>query len=485
MRQNFFTKALKYSWVLALALVVFSSSCKDDPIEPTPTVEDGWYVQGAGTALAELDAKGLMKATTNEADGNSARPELLELYIAVKGGTDGFNIINVVGGTPKTMGPASNFASVDPVGADEPLNGLWRGTLEVTDTKFTVDNDALYHVVYDTETKTVAVAKADWGIVGGATPAGWDSNDILKQGTFDLNKITYEATEVIMTVDTWKYRYANGWKIGMNDDGSVKVNTNFGGTVDALVAGGSNIENTVNGEYTINLTWELGKDFVATQTKTGDYTPPTYPDAMYIVGSATSYGWDNPGDNAAAVMHKIAGGGDNDGIFWKICHITGAEGFKLSAASWGTPNLGFSDVSEFDADGVTVSDNGGNMSIATSGMYMVVLDLRNDMKKVSVMAPAVYGIGDAFGSWDEDAAASMYTVDNTAKTLTSPALSADANIRMYAHHAWIPAWWNAEFNVFTGEIQYRNDGGDQDAVAGTTGQVITLTFDDNTGAIAK
>ena len=67
MRQNFLTKALKYTWVLLLALVVFSSSCKDDPIDPIdpdPVVEDGWYVTGAGTALTALDAKGLMTTTT-------------------------------------------------------------------------------------------------------------------------------------------------------------------------------------------------------------------------------------------------------------------------------------------------------------------------------------------------------------------------------------------------------------------------------------
>ena len=32
-------------------------------------------------------------------------------------------------------------------------------------------------------------------------------------------------------------------------------------------------------------------------------------------------------------------------------------------------------------------------------------------------------------------------------------------------------------------LEYRNDGGDQEAVAGTTGQVVTLWFDNNTGSI--
>ena len=494
MKSKFFSKTMKFAWVLVVAFLAVFSSCKKDTPEPdpTPVVEDGWYVKGDATALTELDAKGLMNATTNEADDNAERSQLLQIYIAVKGGTAGFNIVHVVGGTATTMGPGSDFAEItgDALDAEEPQNGLWRGSLAESTTAFTVPEDGLYHIVYDTELEVVAIAKADWGIIGGATPAGWGSNDILQAGTFDLNKITFEATDVIMTVDTWKFRYANGWKIFMDGDaGLIKANTNFGGTVAALVTGGGNIANTVNGYYTVNITWELGKAFVATQTKTADYIPAAYPDAMYIVGDATAYGWPaaDPNENADAVMHKIAGGGDNDGIFWKICSLTGGGGFKITAAGWGAPNLGFAEVDEYDANGVTVSDNGGNMSVATSGMYMVVLDLRNSLKKVSIMAPVVYGMGDAFGAndWAEDAASCLFTVDDVAKTLTSPALTADGNIRMYADHAWIPAWWNAEFNVYSGVIEYRNDGGDQTAVPGTTGQVITLTFDDNTAAIAK
>ena len=123
------------------------------------------------------------------------------------------------------------------------------------------------------------------------------------------------------------------------------------------------------------------------------------------------------------------------------------------------------------------------MSVTESGMYTIVLDLRNSTKKLSVVKAAVYGIGDAFGSWDKDVAANKFTADNAAKTLVSPPLKANGNIRMYVSHPWIPDWWNAEFNVFGTDIIYRNDGGDQAAVAGTVGQVITLHFDDKKGSI--
>jgi hypothetical protein len=37
--------------------------------------------------------------------------------------------------------------------------------------------------------------------------------------------------------------------------------------------------------------------------------------------------------------------------------------------------------------------------------------------------------------------------------------------------------------VFDGIIEYRNDGSDLGVVPGSAGQVISLSFDDNTGSI--
>jgi hypothetical protein len=485
MKRFFIEKLMKLAFIAALAVMTFATSCKEED-EPTP-VEDGIYVKGAGTALTDFDAKGLMKPTKNEV-GSVDRPSLYELYVAVKGGADGFNIVIVTGGEPVVYGPGADFDFVELVDriTDEPKTAdLWRGSYSVTDTKFTVETDGLYHVVIDTELDIVTLAKVEWGIIGGATQNGWGGSTALTSSAFDLNTMSFTGTDIILTAGDFKFRYSDGWKIVLDGE-VVRVNTNFGGTVAALVPGGANIANTVVGKYTITVTWNLDGGTTATVTKTGDYTPPAYPSAMYIVGSATAYGWDAPGTYPNALMHKCAGGAPTEGIFWKICYLTGGEGFKLAANGWGDPNLGFGDVDEYDATGVTVSDAGGNMSVATSGMYIVVLNLRDNLKKVSVKEAEVYGIGNAFGGlWDEAVPAYKFTIDNVAKTLVSPALTAADNVRMYAEHAWIPAWWNAEFNLYAGVIEYRNDGGDQTAVPGTVGQVFTLHFDDNTGSVAK
>lgn len=477
---------------LLLAVTFIFTSCNPNKVKPDPIdqVEDGIYVVGEGTADTALNINALMKVTPNEVTQEN-RAELMEIYISVKAGTGGFNIVKVAGTTITTYGPGTDFAKVETadLDTDEPKDGLWRGSYVVSDTKFTVPEDGLYHVVIDTELGICAVAKADWGVIGGATPGGWSGSTELPSAGFDLKKMTFTATNMILLVDQFKFRYSNGWKIILDatydlGDGvqGIKVNSNFGGTVDALVPGGANIENTVVGVYTVSMTWEYGKGMTAKLTKTGNYTPPAYPDSLYISGDASSYGWATPGDSTSASFHKVADS-QNDGVFWKICYLDATGSFKIAAKGWASPNIGFAQVDEFDANGVTVSSNDGNMQIATSGMYMIVVDLRNDLIKVSVSTPKVYGIGDAFTDWTEQAPANLFTIDDVNKTLVSPALPTSGNIRMYVSHAWIPAWWNAEFVVDNSAIVYRNNGGDPATIPGTAGQIITLHFDDNTGSI--
>lgn len=481
-------KKIKFNlaWMFILALFVATSCSKDDETV-TVSAEDGMYVFGAGTALTTYDINGLMKSTPNEVGGVD-RPGLSELYIAVKAGTDGFNITGVVGGKPTTFGPGADFAEVTTKDAEEPNAWFARGSLLESTNKFTVPEDGLYHIVYDATLNTVIVARVNWGIIGAATANGWGGSTALTSSAFNLNTMTFQTTDLILTIGSYKFRYSNGWKIFLDAAGTVKVNANLGGTIGALIPGGSDIANAVNGKYTVTVTWTLTAGTTATVTKTSDYTPPTYPSAMYISGDATAYGWAAPGTSANAILHKCAGGAPTEGIFWKICYIETGKGFKLASSNatndgWGSVNLGFAEVSSFDANGVTVTNSGGNMSVATSGMYMIVVNLRDNLKKVSVIAPSVYGIGDAFGGFTEDVAANKFTVNNTAKTLVSPAATVAGNLRSYVHHEWIPSWWQSEFILTSGAIVYRNDGGDPAAAPLTVGQKVTYHFDDNTGSI--
>ncbi len=487
MKKDSLRKLLYLSSMLLIALMVMVSCDKDDDDngEPPVLVEDGFYIKGDGTALTDFDLKGLMKSTKNEVT-QEPRASLLEIFVAVKGGSDGFNIVRVAGTEHTTHGPGADFGLVpeeDRDGEEPRTADFWRGSVAVTDTKFTVPDDGLYHVVLDTELGKVVVARVKWGMIGAATPGGWGEDTELT-AAFDLNKMEFKKEEVILFEDPYKFRYSNGWKIFIDNDGDVKINSNLGGSLSNLEPGGADIMHDDYGVFTAELTWELGEPITASLTRTGDGPElPDFPDKMYLVGDATAYGWATPGENEDAVMHKLAGGTDNDGIFWKILHLEANEGFKISAENWGSPNLDYGDVDEWDADGFEVIADDNNWTVANSGMYMVVLNLQDDQVRVSLREVAVYGIGNAFGGFESGIEANKFTVDDEAKTVTSPALPADGDIRMYAAHPWIPDWWHAEFNLYEGTIEYRGAGGDQPAVPGTAGQVITLMFDDNTGTI--
>lgn len=86
-------------------------------------------------------------------------------------------------------------------------------------------------------------------------------------------------------------------------------------------------------------------------------------------------------------------------------------------------------------------------------------------------------------------AEAKFTVDNTAKTITSPTFTAAAELRMYATCALSQQdtpkadWWQMEFMGLDGKIEYRGKGDDQARVNVTAGQKAVLDFSAGTGTI--
>jgi hypothetical protein len=115
--------------------------------------------------------------------------------------------------------------------------------------------------------------------------------------------------------------------------------------------------------------------------------------------------------------------------------------------------------------------------VEADGLYLIIVDLNADA--VSVAPAAIYGIGDAFGSWDEGAYPFTVNADGTA-TITA---NANGNLRMYVPADGAGNWWHSEFNIYDGKIVYRAGGNDQEAVAVTAGQIITLDFNNEAGSI--
>ncbi len=468
-------------------------SCKKDDDDPDPDpdpiiVLDGLYIKGDGTALVEFDDKGLMKPTLNEVD-QQERSELRQLFVAVKAGTDGFNIVKVAGETHTVYGPGADFAEVTEESWDDqneyPKTAkYWRGSIAETDAKFTVPEDGLYQVVYDTELDVVVIVQAKWGMIGSATPGGWN-DDTPMTAAFDLERMDFEVTELTLFQNIWKFRIGGGWKIWLNEEGTVKINTNLGGSPTTPVPGGADIMNDDYGVYTVTLTWELGEDWVGSMERTGDGEPlPEYPDELYMIGASVG-GWD-----WATVDLPMVPAKDNPHLFWKIVWIESGvadAGFKFAPGKeW---------VGDFGSDGneaVNGVYNIGTNNVAEpaeSGYYMVVVNLLDETIEVNPVK--VYGIGDAFGGWDAAVEANLFTVDNANEVIFFTGFPEDGTLRMHVSANTLTntdgnaiEWWQAEFNVIDGNIEFRGRGDDQQNIPTVNaGQSVSLNFRTHTGTI--
>ena len=92
----------------------------------------------------------------------------------------------------------------------------------------------------------------------------------------------------------------------------------------------------------------------------------------------------------------------------------------------------------------------------------------------------VYGIGEAFGGWDEAKEENLFKADG--KTLKATAVKA-GKLRMYvASDIATSGWWTREFNLIDGIITPRIMD-ELDAPEVKAGQVITLDFNAGTGTI--
>ena len=495
--KNYNVKGWTRILVLAMVAMMIMVSCKKDEEENPPVlVEDGLYIQGAGTALTELSSNGLLSKARNEVlndETTDPRASLYEMYIAVKGGSEGFNIVNVVGGETSTWGPGSDFALVPEaeLDVDEPKNGLWRGSYTETETAFTVPEDGLYYVALDTELGVVVMAKVVWGLIGGATPGGWSNDTPMTQGAFDLNSITFTVEDVTMLENEWKFRFSGGWKIildadatldGYPDKTGVKVNTNFGGSLSTLVPGGANINNTEYAIYEFTMTWTLGEGHEATQTKTGDAEPlPEYPESLYMIGASIG-GWDWATNGIEMIPVN-----SHENAFWRIVWIESGvadAGIKFAPGMEWVGDFGVADdtqpgVGDHLIGGSNVPD------VAESGYYMVWVDLERD--SISITDPEVYLIGATIGDvWDTPNPDALFTVDNANEVVTITKDLSAGELRMYAWHKWHYDWWQHEFIILNGMIEYRGTGGDQERVNVAAGNTtIDLNFKTGEGSITQ
>lgn len=397
--------------LIAIALGFTACSDDDDEEEPPVIVLDGFYVKGAGTAYADFNEKAIMKVTRNEVNQED-RASLLELYIPVKAGADGFNIVQVAGSVRTTWGPGADWADVTQGTNDEPKVTFQRGSVAQTGNKFVVPADGMYHVVIDTELGKAVVVPVHWGVIGAATPDGWGTSTQFTESAFNLTTMTWTLTGMELRGGDWKFRYSQGWKVEIDttiDLGGgvkgVKVNTNFGEAVDGLVPGGANIVNDDPGIYNITLAYTLGSGYTATLTKTGGLpltnwtgvvcdavgTGVSADNPSAIVPDPSSWGWGNKLIADDGGIPTVTG--DVYTWTWTGIILEANEGFKVRTENGVAPPSG---GANFDAgytalnvaaSSTNIADNGGNLMATVKGAYNITLKIdaaNNDVKEIII-----------------------------------------------------------------------------------------------------
>lgn len=168
--------------------------------------------------------------------------------------------------------------------------------------------------------------------------------------------------------------------------------------------------------------------------------------------------------------------------FWTIIYLHEGEQFKFAPQAGWVDDFGYTGTTINDEAGANItSSSDGNLVVGKAGWYL--LKVQNGSTKVlTVLQPNVYLIGDAVGEWNI-ADSHKFTVPTTEDgVFESPAFAADAELRMCVSVDGFE-WWQSEFMVFDGKIEYRGRGIDQNRVNVKAGQKVTLNFTAGTGEI--
>jgi len=372
---------LFFGMALAFGAVCLTSCKSDNPSSPVNVVEDGFYVVGNATTIADLTVDGasvaLMAPGINE-NGQVARDGMYEKYVALLGGKS-FSIV-LKAGTVETQYGATLASEDLPDDGNQPPITILRGVLTANGSLQVAEN-GLYHIIVDLNTDhalanpTIIIAPVTFGVRGAMNGWGFTA---FSSPTFNQTSMTYTMTNVqVETGGGWKFAYGGGWKIILNpevtdDNAQIRANTNLGNDAtddnlpliaNGMKPGGKNI-GIDRAVYTITLTWNLkGGDvkesFVASLTKTGDLEvldPTTFiysliGDAVFVDGEQTN--WD------ADLDMPYVGNTGNTYTF-KATNATLGDGeFKVRFNHDWAKSFG---LGEQDGNVFNLVNNGSNMS---------------------------------------------------------------------------------------------------------------------------
>ncbi|HON18174.1 MAG TPA: SusF/SusE family outer membrane protein [Salinivirgaceae bacterium] len=490
MKRTDWTKWMKMAAMVVLAAAI-TVSCKDDDDDDntTPPAEDGVYLTGSATGLSGLDSYAMMQDGRTEGEGFSSnlRPGMFEKMMYLT--TGDLKITEKAGAQETVYGVDAAPTVFEQFNGDDVEGPVYHAAIVTNGQAVSITEAGFYHVIFYKPANHLYYVKInDWGVIGDATDLGWSGQYNMTPQTQTATECTWKAdTVIIRERGGVKFRYNNGWKIKVNDTLVFFGNIGRGDNDTDYRMGGGTWSHTLfapngEGKYSIILKWRQARGWSFTSTQVGTVDPlPTYPDSLFIIGSAVG-GWDWAVNGKAMIpVHS------KPHLFWRIQWLEGGQEFKFSPVrDW---NGDFYGVAT-DTVGLYAFATGGNNIIAPaqSGYYMIVVNLQT--QRIAVTDPKVYLIGNTVGSGNTADPNALFTVDNANEKLTLTKDLTAGELRMYAWfnmvNGWFTDWWQSEFIILNNQIVFRGNGPDQDRVqvnAGTT--TIDLNFKTGAGSITQ
>ena len=481
-----------FYFTMFLFAASFLISCNKDDDDPIIIDNPVYGMQISGTATGgevfAIDADQMIEPGSDFATKEKRDGMYYGIYYLTAGD---IAFQNVLPTTTTTYGITGLADSTQTAETGEPFT-YKRGTLvEGGSDVLTISEAGLYYIITDETSMGLWIMKINNFEISA-------TGDLAEFVEGSATGATFKATGVDIR-GAFKVRINTSWKIIAADvaytgtavsvDDHVRMVTSYGGSIDVMTPDGDDMTVDNGGKLLdFTFTWTPGSKGIAGivgTTEEGEELPPLeYPEKMYMIGASVG-GWTWGTDDIE--MIPVNG---NAHLFWRIVWLeTGITdpGFKFcEEQDWGK-DFGV----EGDAvDGVYAKGTANVPEVATSGYYNVVVNLKDET--IEVNPAKVYAIGAAFGgAWTASDPTLLFTEDAVNKLLVSPAATATDKLRMHTSSTTMTIedgsapveWWQAEFNIIDGNIEYRGTGGDQAGVDITTGQVAKLDFVNGTGVI--
>lgn len=127
------------------------------------------------------------------------------------------------------------------------------GTLAESGGNLKIEEAGFYKIIVDLSGSpyTYTTTKTVWGVVGGATAGGWDTDTEM---TYDAEAAIWSVT-TDLTAGEFKFRANNDWGL------------NYGGDLNNLTSDGSNLSVPEDGNYTITVDFSNSEQFKGTIVK--------------------------------------------------------------------------------------------------------------------------------------------------------------------------------------------------------------------------